>query len=143
MRKGVSEVMASAILILIAVSAGTAIYMFAKSTLDTRVASLREEIDRLRYRSTMVTVIDAFYVESNETVVIYIYIDEEGYSLLYDRAYVDNDPVPDSSLLSGFNVYLKVGEAQRLSFIYSLSPGAHEIQITGPEGIGFEVNINA
>ncbi len=140
-RRGVSEIVSITILILISLSMGITIYYAAKTTIDTSTERVKESIERAKAALNYYMIIDAFYISSNETLVIYLYTGE-GESAIFDSLYINQSPIPSSNLISGFGQPIKIGEPNRLAATVILAPGTYEILVTGPNNARAETIVN-
>ena len=131
--KGISPVLSTVLLILIALSISITIYYSITSTVRSEVSSLRERLKLLSKSMLQLSIVDSFYIASNQTVVIYIYYNDKEV-VIFDKAYVNNEIVPNANYVSGFGTPLKYGEINRFSFVYSLTSGTYTIIITGTKG---------
>ena len=142
LRSGVAEIVSVTVLILIAVAIGVGFYYTAKSLIDEGTRKITESISRAELRLNDYVVVDAFYISSNNTLVIYLYTSTDG-SVILDRLYVDNSLVPPSNYVYGFNKPLKAGEIHRFAAQVTLTPGrTYEILLTGPSGVKVEATIH-
>ncbi|RLG82617.1 MAG: hypothetical protein DRO39_09370 [Thermoprotei archaeon] len=140
-RRGLSEIVAATILLLIGFSVGLTIYLYSKSLMDSRLERFEEVLERSEAALTQVLVVDAFYDDDAAgRIHIYIYVASKT-NVLFDTAYVDGAKVDEASLISGFGEYLRSGEVSELVISHPLTPGVHRVVLTGPEGVRVEVSL--
>jgi hypothetical protein len=133
LRIGVSEVIASLLLILIAASLGISLYLFFTYSISAQVSSLTyaytygSALADTRFKVTWST-----YISSNNTFIQYIY--NYGDKVVFiDSIYIDGvryAVTPQLKVLPGDIV------EYRMSII--LSPGVHIVKIVDKNGVGYE-----
>lgn len=139
--RGVSEIISITILILIALSIGIAFYYTAKTAIDASTEQIKESISRAEAALNYYTIIDAFYLSNNKTLVIYVYTGE-GESIVFDALYINQTLVPSENLSSGFGQPIRIGVPNRLSAVVSLDSGTYNILITGPNNARAETIVS-
>lgn len=137
---GVSPLISEVILVLIVASIMSAVYVSFAYSLSTRVHATVAEIERIVQESAGLEVVDSFYMSSNSTVVVCLYLREEV-RVSVVRVYVDNVPVDPGSYLEGFDYPLIPGEINCIRFVASLSPGVHRLTIVTDGGAVYEASL--
>ncbi len=137
-RKGVSELISITILILIAVSVGVALYYAGKAAIDASTYRFEEMAKVAEASMNKYLIVDAYYITSNKTIIIYLYTKDLG-NAVFNALYVNGSKVPDDNLVYGFNQPIKIGEINRLSALVDLSTsGPYDILLTGHQGVRAE-----
>jgi len=140
LKRAVSEIVSISLLVLIAVALGTMLYVTAVNNVSNLYYRIRVSTDLAMAKLVDLPVLDAFYIDDNDTIVIIIYVSEDiAFNPYFKSAYVDGVAVPESSLIDGFFEYLTVGETHRLAINYPLSNGAHLIKLVDSHGAEVEV----
>ena len=139
---GVSPLISEVILVLIVASIMSAVYASFAFSLSTRVHATVAEIERIVQESAGLEVVDAFYISSNSTAVVCLYLREEV-RVSVVRVYVDNVPVDPGNYVSGFNYPLIPEEINCIRFVVSLAPGVHHLTIVTDGGAVYEASIVA
>ncbi len=137
-RSGVSEMISITLLILIAVTAGVAVYYAGKAVIDAGTARFGEMAEAAQYSANTYLMVDAYYITSNETLVIYLYTNDPGY-VIFNALYVNGTLIPPQNLSAGFNTPVKIGEMNRLSAVVSIKrTGPYDILVVGTKGVRSE-----
>lgn len=141
LREGISELISITMLILIAVSVGVYVYYVGKAALDSSTSRFAEMASIAQNGMNTYLIVDAYYIKSNETLVIYVYTHDIG-SAVFNALYINGSKVSDDKLLQGFNQPLKIGEINRLAASVSLQEsGTYDILITGEKGVRAETAV--
>lgn len=137
---GVSPLISEVILVLIVASIMSAVYASFAITLSTRVNTMMVEIEKIVQESVGLEVVDAFYMTSNNTAVVCLYL-REVVRLSIVRAYVDGVPVDPSNYIAGFDNPLIPGEINCIKFVVNLTPGVHQLTIVTDRGAVYEASL--
>lgn len=110
--------------------------------LDSERASIDARLRMLNEGVLSGSVVDAYYIPSNSTVVIVLYL-TEPIEVRIVRAYVDAKPVLPSNYVSGFDTPIPVNTFFTVSFTAQLTPGRHSIVLITAGGGRIEATIQA
>ena len=136
--KGVSEIISVTLLVLIAVSVGVAVYYAGKAAIDASTYRFEEIAKVAEASMNNYLIVDAYYISSNKTLVIYLYTRDIG-NAVFNALYVNGSKIPDSNLVNGFNKPVKIGQINRLSALIDLSgTGVYDVLLTGYQGVRAE-----
>ena len=136
--RGISELISVAILILIAVSVGVTIYYTGKAAIDASTYRFEETAKVAKASMNNYLIVDAYYISSNRTLVIYLYTRDLG-NAIFNALYINGSKVPTSNLIKGFNQPIKIGEINRLVAEVNLSTsGLYDILLTGYQEVRAE-----
>ncbi len=120
----------------------SSVYAAFTVALSSRVHATMVELERIVQESAGLEVVDSFYIDSNSTAVVCLYLREEV-RLSIVRVYVDNVPVDISNYVAGFNYPLVPGEINCIRFVVSLVPGVHHLTIVTDWGAVYETSLVA
>ena len=137
-----SPLISEAILVLIVASIMSAVYASFAFSLSTRVHATVAEIEKIIQESAGLEVVDAFYIDSNNTVVVCLYL-REVVRVSVVRVYVDNVPVDPGNYVSGLDYPLIPEEINCIRFVVSLAPGVHHLTIVTDGGAVYEASLVA
>jgi len=140
-RRGVSEIISIALLVLMAVALGTALYLIAASNIGNLYWRLKVRSDLAMAKLTYMPVLDAFYDNGLITIVIYV-PDDLDFNPYFKTAYIDGTKVPSGNLIEGFNEVVPLDSVHKLVIEYSLSSGTHLVKILDSHGAEVKVVIN-
>jgi len=138
----VSPLISEVILVLIVASIMSAVYASFAVALSSRVHATVAELERIIQESAGIEVVDSFYISSNDTAVVCLYLREEV-RVSVVRVYVDNVPVDPANYVAGFDYPLIPGEINCIRFVVSLSPGVHHLTIVTDGGAVYEASLVA
>lgn len=141
-RLGVSPLISEVILVLIVASIMSAVYASFAFSLSTRVHATVAEIERIVQESAGLEVVDAFYISSNSTAVVCLYLREEVRVSIV-RVYVDGVPVDPGNYVAGFNHPLIPEEINCIRLVAGLAPGVHHLKIVTDGGAVYEASLVA
>ncbi len=138
--KGVSEIVATVLLVLIVTSIMTAVYISYNRSMNAQSQRIKVELDRIDEENAGLDLIDYFYLKSNNTLGLCLYL-RSNTVIKLSSAYIDNTIVPSNKLLEGFNKALDPGEVNCIKINYPLTSGVHTVLLVTEEGARFEYTI--
>ncbi|MCE4606246.1 MAG: hypothetical protein F7B59_02820 [Desulfurococcales archaeon] len=138
---GVSEIVATVLLVLIVTAIMSTVYWAYNRDMNSQSYRINVELKRIKEENSGLDLVDYFYVESNNTLVICFYLRSNVY-LVLDTAYIDNNLVNKSSVISGLNQPLTPGEVNCIRIQYPLAKGEHLVLLVSEEGARFEYTIS-
>jgi len=140
-RKGVSEIASIAILLLIAVTLGSVVYVASVNTISSLYNNVKTRVELAEANLAQITVLDAYYYGGNVTIILYIPKDLT-FNPNFVRAYIDGSEVPSNDLLVGFNQLIPLGTTHELVIASNLSVGTHVVKLIMSNGAELEVVVN-
>ncbi len=139
-RRGTSELVAVATLVLISVVLGTAFYVVAKSLIDSNTYLIMKSLRVAEANLGSYVIVDSFYISNNHTLVLYLYTNY-NFPAVFDTIYINGTKIPNTNYLEGFNKPVKIGSLNRFALVVNLSPGYYSILLTGKDGVKAYTNI--
>ncbi len=138
--KGVSEIVATVLLVLIVTSIMTVVYLSYNKSMNAQSQRIKVELDRIDEENAGLDLIDYFYLKGNNTLSLCLYL-RSNTVIKLSSAYIDNTIVPSNKLLEGFNKALDPGEVNCIKINYPLTSGVHTVLLVTEEGARFEYTI--
>gem|GEM_PF-2550469 len=138
--KGVSEIVATVLLVLIVTGIMTTVYLSYNRSMNSQSQRIKIELDRINEENAGLDLIDYFYIRNNKTLNLCIFL-RSDIVIKLSSAYIDNIMVPSNSLLSGFGTALEPNEVNCVKISYPLSSGFHSVLLVTDEGARFEFTI--
>ena len=138
--KGVSEIIATVLLVLIVTSIMTAVYLSYNRSMNAQSQRIKVELDKINEENAGLDLIDYFYSKNNNTLSLCLYL-RSNTVIKLSSAYIDNTIVPSNKLLEGFNKALDPGEVNCIKINYPLTSGVHTVLLVTEEGARFEYTI--
>ena len=139
-RVGVSEIVATVLLVLIVTSIMTTVYIAYNKSMNSQSHRIKVELERINEENAGLDLIDYYYIPGNSTLVMCLFL-RSNIVIKLNSAYIDNTMVPSDRLLKGFNVALEPGEINCIKLNYSLTSGIHTVLLVTEEGARFEYTI--
>ncbi len=122
---------------LIVASIMSVVYASFTYSLSVRVHATLAEMDRVLQESAGLEIVDSFYISSNNTVVVCVYL-RSVLRVSIVRVYVDGVLVDPSNYVAGFGTPLIPEEINCLRFVDNLTPGAHRLTLVSDGGAVYE-----
>lgn len=138
--KGVSEIVATVLLVLIVTSIMTAVYISYNKSMNAQSQRIKVELDKINEENAGLDLIDYYYIKNNRTLNLCLYL-RSDIVIKLSSAYIDNTMIPSNSLLSGFKKALEPGEVNCVKMTYPISSGVHSVLLVTEEGARFEYTI--
>jgi archaellum component FlaG (FlaF/FlaG flagellin family) len=137
---GISEIVATVLLVLIVTSIMTTIYIAYNRSMNLQSHRIEIELERINEENAGLDLVDYYYIRDNSTLTLCLFLRSDIVVKL-DSAYIDDEMVPNNNLLLGFGDALEPGVVNCVRIVYSLSSGAHSILLVTEEGARFEYTI--
>jgi flagellin-like protein len=135
--KGISEIVATVLLVLIVTSIMTTVYIAYNRSMNAQSHRIRIELERINQENAGLDLVDYYYIRNNSTLTLCLFLRSDIIVKL-NSAYIDNKMVPRDNLLLGFGDELEPSKVNCISIEYPLSAGAHSIILVTEEGARFE-----
>ncbi|MEB3756878.1 MAG: hypothetical protein GSR79_08510 [Desulfurococcales archaeon] len=138
--KGISELVATVLLVLIVTSLMTTVYYVYNRSMNSQSIRINAALTRIKQENSGLDLIDSYYLSSNQTLVICLYLRDNIKIVLVD-VYIDYSKVNSNELIYGFNEPLTPQEINCLKIRYNLASGQHQIVLVSEEGARYEYTI--
>ena len=138
--KGISELVATVLLVLIVTSLMTTVYIVYNRSMSNQSTRINTVLTRIKEENSGLDLVDSYYLDSNHTLVICLYLRDNVKVVLVD-AYIDYTRINHTVLLQGFNNPLIPQEINCLKIQYNLSSGQHQVVLVSEEGARYEYTI--
>ncbi len=137
---GVSEIVATVLLVLIVTSIMTAVYIAYNRSMNSQSHRIKVELERIDEENAGLDLIDYYYITANSTLNLCLFLRSDIVMKL-NTVYIDNTMVPSNKLLEGFDKALQPGEVNCVKINCSLTSGVHTVLLVTEEGAKFEYTI--
>ncbi len=137
---GVSEIVATVLLVLIVTSIMTTVYITYNRSMNSQSHKIKIELEKINQENAGLDLIDYYYITDNSTLNLCLFL-RSNTVIKLSTAYIDNTMVPNNKLLAGFDRALQPGEVNCVQINYSLTSGIHTVLLVTEEGAKFEYTI--
>ena len=139
-KAGVSEIVATVLLVLIVTSIMTTVYIAYNRSMNSQSHRIKVELEKIDEENAGLDLIDYYYITANSTLNLCLFL-RSDIVIKLNTAYIDNILVPGNKLLAGFDRALQPGEVNCVKINYSLTSGVHTVLLVTEEGAKFEYTI--
>ena len=138
--KGISEIVATVLLVLIVTSIMATVYIAYNKSMNSQSQKIRIALERINEENAGLDLVDYYYIKNNSTLVICLYL-RSNIVIRLASVYIDNNMVPNNGLIKGFRNPLEPSDVNCIKISYSLSTGTHSVLFVTEEGAKFEYTI--